>query len=219
MTSFLDPFIAFVSAHPWLAYLTLFLAALLEAVPVVGAVIPGSTVILALGALVPGGELQYAGVLISAMAGALVGDGTAFWIGHRRQRQILNAWPLANYPRLIAESEAFFRRWGALAVFFARFVPPIRAFVPITAGSLGMEPWKFYGVNAPAILFWALAHTLPGVLAVSALHRYGGMPHHGHIGKHVWIIAVVAIAVVVGVAAWIVRRRSGTVAAASRTLD
>ncbi|MFX8681129.1 hypothetical protein ABTM69_20980, partial [Acinetobacter baumannii] len=74
-------------------------------------------------------------------------------------------------------------------------------------------------VNAPAILFWALAHTLPGVLAVSALHRYGGMPHHGHIGKHVWILAVVAIAVVVGVAAWIVRRRSGTVAAASRTLD
>ena len=31
MTSFLDPLIAFVSAHPWLAYLTLFLAALLEA--------------------------------------------------------------------------------------------------------------------------------------------------------------------------------------------
>ena len=32
MTSFLDPLIAFVSAHAWLAYLTLFLAALLEAV-------------------------------------------------------------------------------------------------------------------------------------------------------------------------------------------
>ena len=38
MTSFLDPLIAFVSAHAWLGYLTLFLAALLEAVPVVGAV-------------------------------------------------------------------------------------------------------------------------------------------------------------------------------------
>ena len=55
VTSFLDPLIAFVSAHAWLAYLTLFLAALLEAVPVVGALVPGSTIILALSALVPGG--------------------------------------------------------------------------------------------------------------------------------------------------------------------
>jgi membrane-associated protein len=29
VTTFLDPLIAFVSAHPWLAYLALFLAALL----------------------------------------------------------------------------------------------------------------------------------------------------------------------------------------------
>lgn len=35
VTSFLDPLISFVSAHVWLAYLPLFLAALLEAVPVV----------------------------------------------------------------------------------------------------------------------------------------------------------------------------------------
>ena len=41
MTSFLDPLITFVSAHAWLAYLTLFLAALLEAVPVVGVADPG----------------------------------------------------------------------------------------------------------------------------------------------------------------------------------
>ena len=57
VTSFLDPLIAFVSAHAWLAYLTLFLAALLEAVPVVGSLVPGSTIILALSALIPGGEL------------------------------------------------------------------------------------------------------------------------------------------------------------------
>ncbi len=140
MTSFLDPLIAFVSAHAGLAYLTLFLAALLEAVPVVGSVIPGSTIILALSALVPGGELQLVPVLAAAVAGAVLGDGTAFWIGHRSQREILTAWPMANYPRLVAQSEAFFQRWGALAVFFARFLAPIRAFVPITAGALDMAP-------------------------------------------------------------------------------
>jgi membrane-associated protein len=209
VASFLDPLIAFVSAHAWLAYLTLFLAALLEAVPVVGAVIPGSTVILALSALVPGGELKFEGVLAAAILGALIGDGTAFWLGHRSQREILNAWPLVNYPKLIEESEAFFNRWGTLAVFFARFVPPIRAFVPITAGSLGMAPWKFYSVNVAAILVWAAAHTLPGMLAVSALHQYAGLPHHEHVGKHLWMYAVAFGAVILGAAIWTIRRRHG----------
>ena len=35
VTDLLNSLIAFVSAHVWLAYLTLFLAALLEAVPVI----------------------------------------------------------------------------------------------------------------------------------------------------------------------------------------
>ena len=202
VTSFLDPLIAFVSAHAGLAYLTLFLAALLEAVPVVGSVIPGSTIILALSALVPGGELQLVPVLAAAVAGAVLGDGTAFWIGHRSQREILTTWPMANYPHLVAQSEAFFQRWGALAVFFARFLAPIRAFVPITAGALDMAPLRFYAINIPAIVLWALAHVLPGVLAISALHQYAGIPHHGGIGKHYWIIVVFAGALIVGLVTW-----------------
>lgn len=207
MASFLDPWIAFVAAHPGLAYLTLFLAALLEAVPVIGALVPGSTIILALGALVPGGELRLAPVLIAAIAGAMLGDGMAFWIGHRAQRSILSSWPLSNYPRVVDRSEAFFHRWGALAVFFARFVPPIRAVMPITAGALGMAPLRFYAVNIPAVLLWAAAHVLPGVLAVAALHAYGGIPHHTGVGKHYWMLTVAGGALVAALGAWIIRRR------------
>src|SRR5256714_3612158 len=97
VTSFLDPLIAFVSAHAWLAYLTLFLAALLEAVPIVGSVIPGSTVILALSALVPGGELRLDWVLAAAVAGAVLGDCSAVSIRHRAQGEILSAWPMKDY--------------------------------------------------------------------------------------------------------------------------
>jgi membrane-associated protein len=209
VASFIDPLIAFVSANPWLAYLTLFLAALLEAVPVVGSVVPGSTIILALSALIPGGELQLEWVLLAAIAGALLGDGSAFWIGHRAQREILSAWPMSNYPRLVAQSEAFFHRWGTLAVFFARFVPPIRAFVPMTAGALDMAPLRFYAINIPAILLWAPAHVLPGVLAIDALHEYAGIPRHAGIGKHYWMLAVIAAALIAALATWTIRRRHG----------
>jgi membrane protein DedA with SNARE-associated domain len=209
VTSFIDPLISFVSAHAWLAYLTLFLAALLEAVPIIGSVIPGSTIILALSALVPGGELRFEFVLAAAVAGALLGDGTAFWIGHRAQREILNAWPMANYPGVVAQSEAFFHSWGALAVFFARFVPPIRAFVPITAGALGMPPLRFYPVNTAAILLWAPAHVLPGVLAVSALERYGGWLGIGGTAKHYWMPLVIGGALILALVIWAIRRWHG----------
>lgn len=210
MASYIDPLIAFVSAHAWLAYLTLFLAALLEAVPVIGSVIPGSTIILALSALVPGGELKLQWVLLAAITGALIGDGSAFAVGHRSQHEILSTWPLSRYPGVIAQSEAFFRRWGIWAVFFARFVPPIRAFVPVTAGALGMAPVQFLAANIPAVLLWAPAHVLPGVLAIHALHHYAGVPHHVSL-KHYWILAVIAGAIIVGLVTWAVRRRQSGV--------
>jgi membrane protein DedA with SNARE-associated domain len=210
VTSLIDPLVAFVSANAWLAYLTLFLAALLEAVPVLGSVIPGSTIILALSALVPGGELRLGWVLTAAIAGALLGDGSAFWIGHRAQRQILSAWPMSRYPRVIARSEALFRRWGLLAVFFGRFVPPIRAFVPITAGALGMAPARFFAVDVPAILLWAPAHVLPGVVAVSALHEYAGISHHAGAARHYWILLVLGAAFIAALASWIIRRKQGS---------
>jgi LPXTG-motif cell wall-anchored protein len=213
VSSLIDPLIAFVSAHPWLGYLTLFLAALLEAAPVLGSVIPGSTIILALSALVPGGDLELVPVLASAAAGAVLGDGTAFWVGHRAQREILSSWPMSRYPAIIAQSEAFFHRFGTLAVLFGRFVPPIRAFVPITAGALGMSPPRFYAVNIPAVLLWAPAHVLPGVLAVSALHQYGG-GHATSIAKHYWMPAILIGAVLVGLGTWWWRRRRRNLPAA-----
>jgi membrane-associated protein len=173
-------------------------------------VVPGSTIILALSALIPGGELKLAFVLLAAALGAVLGDGSAYWIGHRRQREILSTWPLTNHPRVIEESETFFHRFGTWAVFFARFVPPIRAFVPVTAGALGMPPSRFYAVNIPAILAWAPAHVLPGVLAVSALHKYAGLPHHEHVGKHIWMFTVAGVAIILGLAYRTIRRRHGS---------
>lgn len=215
MASWIESLTHFVAAHAWLGYLTLFLAALLEAVPVVGSVIPGSTIILALSALVPSGDLDLIGVLLAAAAGAVIGDGVAFWTGHVQQHRILETWPMSKYPAVIAQSEAFFHRFGVLAVLFGRFVPPIRAFVPVTAGALGMRPLKFYGVNVPAVLLWALAHVLPGVLAVSALHHYSGLPHHTGFGRQIWIPAVIIAAALGGLAAWWWRRRRRVRAAAN----
>jgi membrane-associated protein len=139
----------------------------------------------------------------------LVGDGSAFWAGHLSQRKILSTWPLTSYPRVVAQSEAFFQRWGIWAVFFARFIPPIRAFVPITAGALGMPPSRFFPVNLCAVLLWAPAHVLPGVMAVSLLDRYGVFADTGASAKHHWMPIIIGGAIILALAVWTIRRRNG----------
>ena len=169
MNESLHALIDVVSDHAGWAYATVFVAALLEAVPVLGSFVPGSTVIVAISALVPLGHLSLPMLLSAAIAGAAIGDGAAFWVGHRFKRRILELWPLSVYPTLIAQSEEFFRRHGTLAVLFARFVAPIRAFVPVTAGALGMAPARFFSVNIPAIVLWAVAHVVTSAVAGSAV--------------------------------------------------
>lgn len=196
----LDQLIQFVSAHPYFAYATVFFAALLEAVPVLGSFVPGSSVIIALSAFVAAGELGLAGVLASAIAGAAIGDGTAFMLGHVQQRRILNIWPLKSYPAIVARSEGFFRQRGAVAVLFARFVPPVRAFVPLTAGALGMPPARFCAMNIAAVGLWACAHILPGALAGSLWKQYGKEVEH-------IAMPVLAGLVAIWLVVWLVRRR------------
>jgi undecaprenyl-diphosphatase len=66
-----------------------------------------------------------------------------FWIGHRYNRNILESWPINRHPDLVVKSEAFFARHGDKSVFIARFVPGVRAFIPLIAGVLGMRVSRF----------------------------------------------------------------------------
>ncbi len=173
MTSFLSTVTAFIAAHPHLAYAGVLLLALSESIPIVGAVVPGSAVILAISALVPTGAVTLWPLLVAAVAGAIIGDGLSFWIGHRYHRKISNVRPLNRYPALIARSEGFFARHGDKSVFLARFTPGVRVFIPLIAGILRMPPRRFYAANVLSALAWAPSHILPGVLVGASFSLFG----------------------------------------------
>ena len=194
--------VQYVSGHPAQAYGTLFLAALLEAVPVVGSFVPGSTIILSLSALIPTGDLHIAPVLAAIISGALIGDGAAFWLGHRNQGKLDHLWPLDRYPEVVRESEAVFEKYGSAAILAARFLPPVRAFVPVVVGTLGMAPRRFYPRSMVAIALWAPAHVVPGYLAGSAYHRAGAVAEQ-------LALPVIAGIVAIALAIWAYRRWAG----------
>jgi membrane-associated protein len=207
---FLHTLVTTVADHAPLAYAVVFAAAALEAVPVLGSFVPGSTLILGLGALIPGGHLSLVPMLAAAVSGAFIGDTSAYFLGHRNKQRILTLWPLSRYPELIATSERLFHRYGAWAVLFARFVPPVRALVPITAGALALPPRRFVPTDAVAVVLWACAHILPGVLAGSALERISATAEHYAAPL---LMALIAIGLVGYGVAWLRRRNVGEVAA------
>jgi undecaprenyl-diphosphatase len=49
---------------------------------------------LAISALTPTGAVNLWPLLIAATAGAIVGEGLSFWIGHVYRQALLKAWPV-----------------------------------------------------------------------------------------------------------------------------
>lgn len=163
----------FIGAHPNFAYGAVFVLAFLEAVPVIGSVIPGSVLIIGVAALVPTGAVQMWPLMAAAIGGAILGDGLPYWFGHRHREAILNRWPLDRYPGLVEQSRAFIDRHGGKSILLARLTPGVRGFVPVVAGIAAMPAGRFYLANGLSALVWAPAHILPGMLLGTSLTLAG----------------------------------------------
>src|SRR3974377_2570179 len=82
----------FVRMHPDYAALAVLLLAFSEAIPIVGTVVPGSTLVVAVSALAIDAEIGASLLVAAALLGAILGDGAAFWLGPNCHRQILIGW-------------------------------------------------------------------------------------------------------------------------------
>ena len=124
----------------------------------------------------------FVSVVAAAAVGAALGDWLSYWIGYHYHVQVQGMWPLRNHPRLLEQGRAFFKRWGAWAVIFGRFSGPLRASVPIVAGSAEM-PWiRFQLANWGSALLWS-AVLLSWTSVGKWLLEHGGqwlLDHGGH---------------------------------------
>ncbi len=181
MTAFFDQYVQpvadFVAHHPLLGSVIVFLLALSESLPVIGAVSPGTATILAISALAGLGYMPVWAVLAAALLGAIAGDGLAYWFGHRYKAHALEMWPLSRHPKMIEGSRAFFDRHGGKSILIARFTPVVRAFVPLIAGISGMSPARFYAANIGSAVAWSFSHIIPAAAAgasLAVLHQISG---------------------------------------------
>jgi membrane protein DedA with SNARE-associated domain/membrane-associated phospholipid phosphatase len=165
-----------------------FAASFLEAVAVIGTLIPGSSVVFAGGILVGLRVLDPWPVAVIAVAGAILGDGISYELGRHRRAAIRDLWPIRRHPALLARGEAYFAANGGKSVFLGRFLGPVRAIVPVIAGMSNMSPRHFYAVNVLSAIAWAAAHLLPGMLFGASLELAGAVSSR--------LVALVALVVI-----------------------
>jgi membrane protein DedA with SNARE-associated domain len=68
----------FITVHAYFAHWAVFLLALSEAIPIVGTVVPGSTLVVAISALATKSEINPWLLVCDATLGAIIGDGLSF---------------------------------------------------------------------------------------------------------------------------------------------
>lgn len=135
--------------------------------------IPSEVILPLAGYAAARGDLPLAGVILAATAGAVAGATVWKAAGRRIPEAGLRSWVdrhgrwLALEVRDLDRAQAFFQRWGGLAVFLGRLAPGIRTLISLPAGVLRM-PWGvFLAWTTAGTFLWTLALTLTGAALAS----------------------------------------------------
>ncbi len=114
----------------------------------IGAPLPASLLLLALGSFVAQGEMELWPVLLVATGATIVGDQMAFAVGRFGGRRAVDAIVRrSGHAALMRPAEAFTHRWGALGIFFSRWlVGALGPWVNLSSG-VARYPW-------PRFLLW-----------------------------------------------------------------
>ncbi|SMH44781.1 DedA family protein [Azospirillum agricola] len=156
---------SFIETHAEWAGAIIFLVAFTEGITIVGLLVPGVVMLTAAGALVAAGILDFWTVYLAIVGGAVLGDAASYWLGRLYGERLFQLWPFSRRPELRDRGEAFFLRHGGKSVFLARFVGPLRAVVPTTAGMMAMPHRQFQTFNLLSAAIWAPLLMSPGHLA------------------------------------------------------
>lgn len=160
----LDPNVIIESAGPW-ALLMVCAVIFAETGLLIGFLLPGDTLLVITGLLAfhPGIGVDFWWVCLSVGLAAFLGGEVGYLIGNKAglsvfERRETGLFSVKNVER----TNAFFTRFGPLAVVLARFVPVVRTFAPVAAGVGHMDYRKYSLYNLIGALIWGAGLTYFG---------------------------------------------------------
>ena len=131
----------------------------------IGFLLPGDTLLVITGVFVATGviDVDIWWVALAIGFAAFLGGEVGYFIGHKAgprifERKESGLFSIENVKR----TNAFFERFGGLAVIIARFVPIVRTFAPIAAGVGHMNYKKYSFYNLVGAIAWGIGVTMLG---------------------------------------------------------
>ncbi len=108
-------------------------------------------------------ELQLPWIIVIGTVAATTGDNIGYWIGRKGGRPLLERWKRFFHVREkhIAQAEGLIEKYGAVSIFFARFITGARVIAGPLAGVLRMEWRRFAVFNFLGAIVWVT--TIAGV--------------------------------------------------------
>jgi len=146
-------------------YLILFLIIFCETGLVVTPILPGDSLLFAVGTFAARGALDLGLLLVLLSVAAVAGDTVNYAIGYRVGPQIFRKEGVRFLNReYLDRTHRFYERHGAKTIVIARFVPIIRTFAPFVAGVGRMSYARFVTYNVAGGVGWIAALVLGGYL-------------------------------------------------------
>jgi len=151
-------------------YTVLFLAVFAEQV---GLPIPAVPILLAMGALVGTGQLDFAPAFLIALAASLASDILWYEIGRRRGHSVLNLLCRISLEpdSCVRRTEESFVRRGPRALLIAKFIPGLSTAAPPLAGMFRMRFPRFLAWDAAGAALWVAAFGGLGWIFSNQLER------------------------------------------------
>ena len=105
---------------------------------------------------------------------AVLGDNTGYLFGKRVGRKLFQRKNSRFFKQeYLVRAETFFKKHGPIAIVLARFVPVVRTFTPIVAGSGKMHYRTFFTYNLIGGFLWVALFTYAGYLIGEKLQSMG----------------------------------------------
>ncbi|HMA97825.1 MAG TPA: VTT domain-containing protein [Wenzhouxiangella sp.] len=164
-----NSFFQLIESHSGWIIAATFVIAMVESFAIVGIVVPGIVLLFLVGAAVGLDPQLFAWCWLAASSGAIVGDGSSYWLGRRFSRQVPAMWPLRRNPELLASGRQIFARHGGKSILIGRFIGPVRPVIPLLAGMMGFRAKDFLSYSIPAGIVWAPVALVPGMLFGASL--------------------------------------------------
>ncbi len=169
--------------HPESTFAIAFVVSFGESFAGLSFLVPGTTILIGLGAILRASDVSAWGfwpIWLAAAIGAILGDWISYWVGHRYKEHVLSVWPISHYRAQMEKALAFFGRWGVWGIFIGRFMGPFRATVPLVAGISQMSFWPFQIANVTSAFIWSASLLLLGAVGWDAIKTtwlwLGGWP-------------------------------------------